>query len=649
LERSRIRAGLVGLIALGLLGSAGAAEAKTTLRVCGDQGRLTCGRVSAPLDPSGRVHGRVSLYVERYAAVAHPEGTLVALAGGPGQSGVDLLSDFRDGFTSLLGSRALVVFDERGIGRSGPLNCRISDEEDLAGRALEACARSLGGRAAFYSSDDTVSDIEAIREALRLGRIDLYGVSYGTFPATQYARRYPSHLAHLVLDSSLPADGDLDVKLDSIVSIRRQLASICQVVCPGLDPTADLDTYLAGLPQRVSAGSEAISRDEGAEIALNTFYASDLDPFIRASIPAALRLAAAGDKSALVRLGTLASASEAGDGADEGPAARAAAGQSPARGSAADASGTAGLSRSTVVDAEQIATRCEDEQFDWSSSDSLAVRRDKLRQEQDGLSPAAVAPFTPAAAIAASDIAECEGWPTAGAHPAREPGRLAGVPTLILSGGNDVRTPLEQAATLAGQIPGSVLLAVPGVGHAVLVNDASGCAERGLVAFLAGGPVLPCAAGVQPPIDPVPASSFAALAPAAPLTGEPGEILTAVVITLRHDVGFTEPYAFFGLAVPGTVGGGLIDLPVDGRAGALLERISYIPSVSLTGGLKLGSRGFGTGSLSVRVGNDTYGTVRLTTSGAITGTLGGQAFKLPNAERQAIDAANGLGFITQLQ
>jgi hypothetical protein len=174
---------------------------------------------------------------------------------------------------------------------------------------------------------------------------------------------------------------------------------------------------------------------------------------------------------------------------------------------------------------------------------ALAVRRAKVHTEQLGLTSAEVAPFSAATAIDGSGIADCERWPTPGADPPREPGPLAGVPTLILSGADDVRTPVEQGATLAGQVPGSVLLVVPGVGHSVLSTDRSGCAKRAVAAFAGGGPALPCTAGPQPPVDPLRPASFAALEPSAGLSGEAGQVLAASVLTLRHDVGFTVPYS----------------------------------------------------------------------------------------------------------
>jgi pimeloyl-ACP methyl ester carboxylesterase len=616
---------------LWLLGSAAAADARTAWHAC-DHGKLDCARVSAPLDPTGRVPGRVSLFVERYLAAQHATSTILALAGGPGQSGADLLPRFRDGFSAELGTRALVTFDERGVGRSGQLDCRIPVNDGLSGRRITTCAHALGRRARFYTTADTVSDIETIRRKLGLGRIDLYGVSYGTFPATQYARRYPSRVAHLVLDSPLPADGDVDVNLDSFASARRQLASICPIACPTLNPGADLDALLARLPPTISKSHGlALTRDDAGRLVLNALDGADLDPFVRASIPAALRLAAGGDTSAIVRLGDLAVASEQ---------AEATAGVTSPTASAHPAS--------VAVDVEPIATRCEDQRFAWSSDDPLALRRSDVRREESRLSPAALAPFSPPVAIAEAVISVCDRWPDAGSRPPREPGPLPAVPTLILSGENDVRTPLEQAATLAGQIPGATLLKVPNVGHAVLADDHSDCAKRAVAAFLNAASVIPCAPSPPPPVDPLPPASLASLAPAAPLTGEPGVVLRASVLTLRHDVDLVAPYFTTGLVVAGTVGGRLADRSVAGRDSVLLDEISYVRSVALNGTLKLG-RGSAAGRLRVKVSGRVYGMLSLAADGTITGSLAGRTFKLSSAAQQAIDTAGGLDFATRLR
>ena len=71
---------------------------------------------------------------------------------------------------------------------------------------------------------------------------------------------------------------------------------------------------------------------------------------------------------------------------------------------------------------------------------------------------------------------------------------------LVLSGRADLRTPLEDARRTAAQYPNAKLLAVPGVGHSVLGTDVSGCAVKGMIAFLRAQTIAPCSktAGLAP-------------------------------------------------------------------------------------------------------------------------------------------------------
>ena len=100
---------------------------------------------------------------------------LVLLHGGPGAS--------HDYFLPYLAPLArhhrLVFLDERGSGKSQKL-------EDPSG----------------YTVDAMVEDVEAVRQALGLGKIDLLGHSYGGVLAQAYALKYQQNLDHLVLCST---------------------------------------------------------------------------------------------------------------------------------------------------------------------------------------------------------------------------------------------------------------------------------------------------------------------------------------------------------------------------------------------------------------------------------------------------------------
>jgi pimeloyl-ACP methyl ester carboxylesterase len=546
----------------------------------------------------------------------------VGIAGGPGQSAIEALPGFVADLGPILRDRALVVFDERGIGLSGPLNCRSTD-------TLAACAQRLGQRRAFYSTVDSVGDLEAVRQALQVDRFALAGVSYGTFLALAYAQAHPQQVDHLLLDSAVPADGETALGLSTITAVRGLLGSICATACPNLNPLQDIQTLLANLRRR------AVHFDNGyshltvtATLAGETVYeaviASDLDPLLRATIPATLHLVAAGDLSALGRLQALA-ASSPGFSARSS---RAAAAISP--------------SLESQIDVETLATTCEDTRWPWVSTDPPAVRASKARDAFGALPADAIAPFDRKTIFDGTSFSGCERWPEAGNSPARVAAPLPPVPTLVLSGRDDTRTPTADASVLAASLPGATLLTVPNVGHAVLSSDPSGCARRALAAFFVGLPIPQCAAGPAPTVDPLPPASASVL-PAVAVAGTAGRVLSAAVLTLRHDVGFTIPALATVGETEGTHAGYAVVRGSGRRARVVLHRLSYVAGVALNGSLVVGNPSpYAPGTLSVSYGGHRYGALRLGPHGGIRGRLGGHAFSLSVGARKQINAAGGL-------
>ena len=189
-----------------------------------------CTRVSVPLDRSGATPGHVSLFVKRIRAQKRPrQGALLVLAGGPGQSATEAFEG--DGIGVLAPAfrhRDLIVFDQRGTGRSGLLRCRALERSNLfdAGRAAGQCARRLGARRFHYTSRDSVEDIEALRVALDLDKIAIYGTSYGVKVALGYALTYPAKVERLVLDSVLEVDGPDPLYRPTLEAIPRIVTAL---------------------------------------------------------------------------------------------------------------------------------------------------------------------------------------------------------------------------------------------------------------------------------------------------------------------------------------------------------------------------------------------------------------------------------------
>ena len=126
--------------------------------------------LAVPLDRTGKVPGTVklSVAVERPRKGAH--GFLLALSGGPGQPSVAFADSFRASLAPALAHRRLVLLDQRGTGASGALRCaplQALDSLDVVNtRIVESCANALGPARQFYSTTDTVADIDALRQAI---------------------------------------------------------------------------------------------------------------------------------------------------------------------------------------------------------------------------------------------------------------------------------------------------------------------------------------------------------------------------------------------------------------------------------------------------------------------------------------------------
>ncbi|MFC3552301.1 alpha/beta hydrolase [Lysobacter cavernae] len=170
-----------------------------------------------PAEPGGR---KIALNIAWLPAKDQGGGTadpVFFLAGGPGQAATEHAATVDMALREVRKQRDIVLIDQRGTGRLSPLTCRDGngqplkpDETDASAAAIAAfaqrCAQALAGRAdpRLYTTTEAVADLDAVRRALGVDRINLVGVSYGTRVAQQYAARHPQHTRALVLDGVAP-------------------------------------------------------------------------------------------------------------------------------------------------------------------------------------------------------------------------------------------------------------------------------------------------------------------------------------------------------------------------------------------------------------------------------------------------------------
>jgi len=222
-----------GTVAAGVLVACGAvvpAAAGGTLRwtECADLAAeeglgLECAEVRVPMIHEDGLEpgGTVVLALSRVPAAGQRQGTLLVNPGGPGSPGREWAAVVAERLPpDLRASYDVVGFDPRGTGASTPAvacdpgyfepvrpDTVPADEQaeqvllERAAAYARACEEHTGELLRHVTTVDHAADMEHIRLALGVERIDYLGYSYGTYLGAVYATRYPDRVRRLVLDS----------------------------------------------------------------------------------------------------------------------------------------------------------------------------------------------------------------------------------------------------------------------------------------------------------------------------------------------------------------------------------------------------------------------------------------------------------------
>jgi pimeloyl-ACP methyl ester carboxylesterase len=579
---------------------------------CAGSNTFACGHLTVPLDPEGATSGTLTLAIRRrLAPVGNAKSAVIALAGGPGQAALPFAEYFTEILGSILSTRDLIVYDQRGTGLSHPLSCHGFESPGAyhsIGALVSACAGQIGPERAFYTTADSVADIEAIRQAGGYEKLVLYGTSYGTKVALQYAQEHPQHVEALILDSVVPANGPEPLNRPTFAAIPRILRQLCEFHdCAGItsNPVRDLARLVLRMHHGPLAGRVIDGHGDphtvhiSSEDLLGILLGGDFDPILRAEFIAAVRGAADGDTAALARL-------------------------------LVRAEGGGNSEQSEDIDTPlYYATTCEEQAFPWSRAASPGERIRQATAQIDALPAGSFAPFLPADVLGFSDLRACAFWPFATPTPPVENAPLPDVPTLLISGADDLRTPTSNALAVAAQIPDAHLLVVPNTGHSVLSTEPTACARQALHAMFAGHPIAPCP-DVPPSLflrpTPLPPRRLSDVAPAHGYRGRAGRTLRAVELTLSD---FARQFVLQALealgsthtaTVPTLRSGGLRAGWAEFAGSAMhFHRYSYVPGVTISGTVA-------DNSVTLRVSGSSaaHGTLRLGSHKTLTGVLGGQ-------------------------
>jgi len=607
------------LVAVGMTAlPATPAEAQLAFEPCVRGSEIECGDLAVPIDRAGSVPGTVKLHVERLKARGTRSGALITLAGGPGQSATPFLIDWASTFFAAGRNRDLVVFDQRGTGLSGALRCpQLSvpvtrTPVNQAERAA-ACAQSLGSRRAFYTTRDSVEDLEAVRQAIGVEKIALFGVSYGTKVALAYAARYPHRVERLVLDSVVEPTGPGAFSVESFAAVPRVLRTLCLRGCEEItpDPVADVAALVRRLRTSgfvygpiVSVRGRRHRARIGSVRLFDLLFAGDFDPTLRAHFPGAVRSALTGDAAPLLRL-----------------ALRAERGDTPAP-------------AEFLSDGLYAATVCEEGPLGWSRTTPPGAPRIAAAEAALRAVPAAaLAPFDRTTALFSSPTVQlCNRWPSASVEPAIPDGPFPAVPAIVLAGEDDLRTPLESARRIAARIPGSTLVSVPEMGHSVLDGFPRTCGLRAVDDFFGGRALRKCPPRRRefPPV-PIAPRSLSELAPQVGVRGRAGRTVSAVGLTLVDALDHIFSAAMLASADQDVlhVGGLRAGYARAGLRTLELHGMEYVPGVRVTGTLRVAREPHGV--LRVTGRSAARGRLVLRRDGSVIGRLGGRRVRISGA------------------
>ncbi len=529
---------------------------------------------------------------------------MMLIAGGPGQ-GSAAVFDIGDKnsvalYRALFPGYRIVAFDNRGTGASGLLKCpALQRATGFAGQETIArsCATEIGSNRDFYSTRDHADDTDAVRRALGVDRIAMWGISYGTKLALAYALAYPAHVDRILLDSVLPTQYPDPFQANVLRDIPRALANYCGIsACRAATSNyaGDVTTVANALAARPAVGRVRLPGGgtrkvtvEGLDV-LSVLVESDLNPGLAALLPAAVHAARSGDRGPLLRLHDL-SVAGAATSAEEL---------------------SAGLN---------AATTCADGRFPWDAATAVADRPALYKAAVAALPTGSLGGFGSwAADLGTADF--CLAWPSpARPGPSLGTGPLPNVPVLAINGGYDMRTPTASAAAVIASFPQGQLLVVPAVGHSVITADQSICALRAVRTWIDGRKVpATCARApfLVPPTGayPSPTSSVKPLTSRGTLALSRRTIHEATAIWLASGLAAGRPVA-------GLTSGRLV---VGANRSFRLDHYGIAPGVELTGQLKAVGDGLPfafEGTVVVSGKRAARGTLRLQ-KGALSGTLG---------------------------
>jgi pimeloyl-ACP methyl ester carboxylesterase len=445
-------------------------------RLEGIEDEVRCGTYQVWEDRQARRGRKISLNVVVLPALAADPApdAVVVFGGGPGeaatQAGLALAED-----KELRRHHDVLLVDQRGTGKSNPLNCDLygpdshakgADPRLLAGdlfppAVVRQCRDRLERVAdlRLYTTALGMDDVDEVRAWLGYPQVDLFGGSYGTRAAQVYLRRHPGVVRCAVLDGVAPVDELLPLhhayagkRAVDLLLAECAADAACHAAYPKL--AAELRAVMervdrgveVRLPDRKSGGTFTVKPDRGLIAEGLRFLTYDTGA---RRLPLAVHLAYRGDVAQLVAIA---------------------------------------LDRRAIIDRILSMGML----FSVTCAEDLPF-----------ISDAAAAQATAGTLLGDYRIREqkrvCAEWPRGGIPADAHQLVHSAVPVLLMSGERDPVTPPEFGRRVASQLPNSLHVVFPHSGHGAEGPCARGIVDRFLARASVKGLDVSCAAKTPPP------------------------------------------------------------------------------------------------------------------------------------------------------
>ena len=222
----------------------------------------------------------LSIAIVRTTSVEKKPDPVIMLAGGPGQSALDSYPGVAAAFNRILKDRDVVLVDQRGTGGSNIIKCEFDDEtqarllvdQSLIYAEIEKCANSLDADTRYYTTTESIKDLEDVRIQLKIEKWNLLGISYGTRKALTYMKMYPDSIRSVILDGVVPQQEALaSHHEENLINALKLQFEQCQLQPACFDAFGDIEEQMWQLFKKVE--------QERPNIRLQNFMTGNYDEF----------------------------------------------------------------------------------------------------------------------------------------------------------------------------------------------------------------------------------------------------------------------------------------------------------------------------------------------------------------------------------